>query len=87
MCLWTELFLKPFGLQDLRIFVRPIFLWDAMKNSVYSNNPHTIDDLKMAITEYIRNVDRSILNTVFENTVRLVNKCLETGGEYLEHYL
>jgi hypothetical protein len=28
----------------------------AMKNSVYSNNPHTIDELKMAITEYIRNV-------------------------------
>jgi hypothetical protein len=51
-----------------------------MKNSVYSNSPHIIDDLKMAITEHIRNVDRAILNTVFENTVRHVNKCLETGG-------
>ena len=40
------------------------FLWGAMKNSFYSNNPHTTDDLKMAITEYIRNVDRAILNTV-----------------------
>jgi len=49
------------------------FLWCAMKNSVYSNSPHTIDELKMAITEYIRNVDRAILNTVFENTVRRVN--------------
>jgi len=37
----------------------------------------------MAITEYIRNVDRAILNTVFENTVRTVNKCLETGGDTL----
>ena len=46
----------------------------------------TIDYLKMAITEYIRNVDRSILNTVFENTVRRVNKCLETGGGHFEHY-
>ena len=34
-------------------------------DSVYSNNPHTIDDLKMAVTEHIRNVDRAILNTVF----------------------
>jgi hypothetical protein len=34
----------------------------------------------MAITEYIRNVDRTILNTVFENTVWGVNKCLKTGG-------
>jgi hypothetical protein len=50
-----------------------------MKNSVYSNNPHTIEDFKMAITEYIQNVDCAILNTVFENKVRCVNKCLETG--------
>jgi len=49
------------------------------------NNPHTIDDLKIAITEYIRNVDRAMLNTVFENTVRPVNKCLETGGGHFEH--
>ena len=48
---------------------------------------HRIDDLKMAITEYIRNVDRAILNTAFENTVRRVNKCLETGGGYFEQYL
>jgi hypothetical protein len=26
-------------------------------NSVYSNNLHTIDDLKMIITEYIRNAE------------------------------
>jgi hypothetical protein len=58
-----------------------------MKNSVYSNDPHTIDDLKMAITEYIRNVDCARLNMVFENTVRRVNKCLETGGGQSEHYL
>jgi hypothetical protein len=47
--------------------------------SVYSNTSQPTDDLKMAITEYIRNVDRAMLNTVFENTVRPVNKCLETG--------
>jgi hypothetical protein len=64
-----------------------VHLWGAIKNSVYSYNPHTIDDLKMAITEYIRNVYRAILNTVFENTVRLVNKCLQTGGGHFEHYL
>ena len=26
------------------------FLWGAITKSVYSNNPHTIDELKMAIT-------------------------------------
>jgi hypothetical protein len=58
-----------------------------MKNSVYSNNPHTIDDLKMTITEYIRHANRAIPNMVFENTVRRVNKCLETGGGQFEHYV
>jgi ABC-type phosphate/phosphonate transport system ATPase subunit len=53
----------------------------------YSNKPHGIDDLKMAITEYIRNVDRAILNTVFENTVRRVIKYLETGRGHFEYYL
>jgi hypothetical protein len=51
------------------------------------NNPHRIDDFKMAIIEYIRNVDRAIMNTVFENTVRRVNKCVETDGGHFEHYL
>jgi hypothetical protein len=41
----------------------------------------------MAITEYIWNMDRAILNTVFENTVRRVNKNLETGGGHFEDYL
>jgi hypothetical protein len=58
-----------------------------MKNSVYSNNPHTTDDLQLAITEYIRKVHRAILNTVFENTVQRVNKCLETDRGHFEHYL
>jgi predicted transcriptional regulator len=61
--------------------------YSTKKKLVYSNNPQTTDDLKMAITEYIRNVDRAILNTVFENTVRRVNKYLETGGGHFEHYL
>jgi hypothetical protein len=50
------------------------------------NNPHTIDDLKMVITEHIRNVYRAVLNTVFENTVRRVNKRLAIDGD-TEHYL
>jgi len=41
----------------------------------------------MAITEYIRNVDRATLNTVFENTIRRVNKYLETDGGHFEHFL
>jgi hypothetical protein len=48
----------------------------------------------MVIAQYIRsvnrailNTDRDVLNTVFENTVQRVKKCLETGGGQSEHYL
>jgi signal transduction protein with GAF and PtsI domain len=41
----------------------------------------------VAITKYVQDVNRAVLNTVFENTVRDVNKCLETGGGHFEHYL
>jgi hypothetical protein len=41
----------------------------------------------MTITEYIRNVDRTVLNTFFENTVRCVNKYLESSGGHFEHYM
>jgi len=51
------------------------------------NNAHITDELKMTITEYIRNVDCAILNKVFENTVRRVSKYLETDGGHFEHYL
>jgi hypothetical protein len=57
-----------------------IFIQGDQKVSVHLiitvQKTHTADDLKMALTEYIRNVDRAILNTVFENTVLRVNKCL-----------
>jgi hypothetical protein len=59
----------------------------VMKNSVYSNNPHPINDLKMDITEYVWSVDSGILNMAFKNTVRHVSKCLETGWGHFEHYL
>jgi hypothetical protein len=39
------------------------------------------------ITEYIQNMDRDILNAVYEIAVRRLNKRLETGGEHFEHYL
>jgi 23S rRNA maturation-related 3'-5' exoribonuclease YhaM len=76
---------KPYNKQSLhKVIKRSVNL---MKNSVYSNNPHITDDLKMAIIQYILNADRAVLNTVFENTVRRVNKCMVTGGGHFEHYL
>ena len=47
----------------------------------------TTEELKRAITDYIRNIGCAILNTVFENTVRSVNKCLKTRGGHFVLYI
>jgi hypothetical protein len=65
------LFLQSLIQDDEKVCVQFFFLRGAIKNSVYLNNPHTTDDLKMVITEYIQDV----------------NKCLETGRGHFEHYL
>ena len=52
-----------------------------------TKNTQKYSILNSFITEHIQNADRAILNTVFENTVRRVNKCLETGRGHFEHYL
>jgi hypothetical protein len=55
---------SPFFFNVLNMYRVIKSLCAIKKNSVYLNNPHTIDDLKLAITEYIRKVDRVVMNTV-----------------------
>jgi hypothetical protein len=50
--------------------VRSVVQGDQKVSVHLTNNPHTIDELKVAITEYIRNVDRAILNTKFATNSR-----------------
>jgi hypothetical protein len=67
--------------------VSVLLMITVQKHAVCSNNPHQTYELKMAITECIRNVNRAKLHTDFENTVRRVNKCLETRGRHFKHYV
>jgi hypothetical protein len=83
----TRTQINTYGFSTGTVVARYIIQGDKKEYSTVQNNPHKIDDLKMAITEYIWNMDHAILNTVFENTFRRVNKCMETGGGHFEHYL
>ena len=61
----------PICVSESYFHISAIFLCRVIKKSLWT------------IIDYIRNMDRAILNTVFENTVRRVYKCLLTGGETL----
>jgi hypothetical protein len=63
----------------LRMCVKVCLIQDDQKVSVHLTitvqKTLKYSILNIFITNYILNVDRAIVNTVFENTVRRVNKC------------
>ena len=86
----TMVFFFNFSLQFRNYYVSLCTGWSkrlCAPDDYSTKNTQKYSILNSFITGYIRNVDRAILNTVVENTIRLVNKCLETGGGHFEHYL
>ena len=63
------------------------FLWGAAKSSVYSGNPKTLDELKTAITHYVKLVTRETLVKVFYNKLKRVNLCIQENGKHFQHLL
>lgn len=63
------------------------FLWGAAKQTVYRNRPHTIDELKAAITAYISEITVLQLRKVFANKMKRVQCCIDVNGGHFEHIL
>ena len=63
------------------------YLWDYLKDNVYTNNPQTIPDLKAAIAAKIRVIPREECGRVIQNFARWVQVCLQHGGAHLEYIL
>lgn len=60
------------------------FLFGHLKNKVFQNRIHTVDELQQAITREIQNVSANQLQNVFESMKRRVNSCLENEGHHFE---
>lgn len=63
------------------------YLWGALKSRVYENNPHNLGELKTAITQCIQQITPDILQEVFNNMQRRVQKCLNSNGGHFQHFL
>lgn len=63
------------------------FFWGAAKSTVYKNNPGTIDELKLAITNYTNSITRETLVKVFDNKIKRVNLCIQQNGGHFQHLL
>jgi hypothetical protein len=47
---------------------------------VYRDRPHTVNELKTAITAYIRNISQADLQKVLANKIKRVQACTDVRG-------
>jgi hypothetical protein len=62
-------------------------LWGYLKDKVYSNNPHTLVELKQSIREIISSIEVSELKLVSNNIFKRREACLRAEGRHFEHLL
>jgi hypothetical protein len=66
--------LWPARSPNLNLF--DFYLWRNLKDKVYSNNPHTLVELKQSIRETISSIEVSDLKLVSNNIFKRLQACL-----------
>jgi len=54
---------------------------------VYRDRPRTLNELKTAITAYVRNISRADMQKVFANKIKQVQACIDARGHHFQHLL
>jgi hypothetical protein len=60
------------------------YLWGAAKSAVYRDRPRMLNELKTAITAFIRNVSQADLQKVFTNEIKRVHACIDARGHHFQ---
>lgn len=63
------------------------YLFGYLKNRIYRNRLHNLQELEAAIVHEINNITQNDLHNVFENLKRRVNICLQQNGHHFQHLL
>jgi hypothetical protein len=63
------------------------YLWGNLKDKVYSNNTHTLVELKQSIRETISSIEVCELKLVSNNIFKRSEECLRAEGRHFEHLL
>jgi hypothetical protein len=62
------------------------FIFPYLKNTIFKNNPHNLEELQEAISNACNAITVQMLENVFENMQRRVNSCIEARGKHFEHF-
>jgi len=54
---------------------------------VYRDRPRTLNELKTAVTVYMRNISQAYLQKVFANKIKRVQACIDARGHHFQHLL
>jgi hypothetical protein len=52
---------------------------------MYYDRPRNLNDLKTAITAYIRNISQADLHKVFAKKIKRVQACIDARGHHFQH--
>lgn len=63
------------------------FLWGALKDKVYADNPQTIDHLKQNIQAQIAQIELQTVNNVLENWCSRMGYCRASRGGHLNEII
>jgi hypothetical protein len=57
------------------------------KSAVYRDRPRSLNEIKPAITAYIRNISQADLQKVFSNKTKRVQGYIDARGHHFQHLL
>jgi hypothetical protein len=78
--------LEAYGPLARRILLhQTLYLWGAAKSTVYRDRPRTLNELKTAITAYVRNISQTDLQKLFANKIKRVQACIDARGHHFQH--
>jgi hypothetical protein len=62
-------------------------LRQQIRSVVYRDRLRTLNELKTAITAFIRNISQADLQKVFANQIKRVQACIDARGHHFQHLL
>ena len=74
---------------DLRSDITPLdyFLWGYVKSRVYANNPQSLDNLKVNITDTIQEIQADLCDKVIANWTSRVRALQRSRGGHLNEII
>jgi hypothetical protein len=63
------------------------FLWGNLKDTVFSNHPHTLEEVQANIQRTVDRISTATLQNVFVKMIRSVHLREERNGGHFQHLL